>query len=106
MNKKVVAILVLFVLAGGIWFLRSGKQMLMPAGVDYVLKCSRAECGDEFTTKLAAGYKKFPVKCPKCGERSAFILTRCPACNAPYALDLKHPLDKCPKCGADLPQPR
>jgi rRNA maturation protein Nop10 len=49
------------------------------------------------------GYKKFPVKCPKCGERTAFILTRCPACNAPYALDLKHPLDKCPKCGADLP---
>jgi DNA-directed RNA polymerase subunit RPC12/RpoP len=103
MNKKVIAVVILFTLAGFIWFLSSGKEMIAPTVVDYALKCSHSECGEEFTTKLPMVYKKFPAKCPKCGELSAFIMTRCPSCNAPYALDLKHPLDKCPKCNAGLP---
>ena len=66
--------------------------------------CASADCGNEFKQLLPVKFQAYPVKCPKCGQRSAYILTHCWKCNAAYPLDLKHPLDKCPKCNCDLPK--
>jgi DNA-directed RNA polymerase subunit RPC12/RpoP len=111
MDRKLTILLGVLIVLGGVWFFKTGRYLFMPPGTDTVLKCSRADCGHEFTNSLPARFDAFPVKCLKCGRKSAFILTSCPnptadgaMCGAHYALDPKHPARRCPKCGGELPQ--
>lgn len=103
MNARTITLISLAVLFAGFWFLRSGKGLLMPEKQEAPLMCARPECGVAFTALLPIPYEKWPVKCPKCGEKSGFPRSACRKCGASYALDVQAPLEKCPKCGADLP---
>lgn len=75
---------------------RAGKQ-------EVPSKCARFGCGEEFMMQLALTFDRFPVKCPRCGQMSGFVLLSCRECLAHYASDPKHPIEKCSKCGEDLP---
>jgi DNA-directed RNA polymerase subunit RPC12/RpoP len=87
-----------------IWLMRGGSALFATPKNERQLICSVADCANEFKTELPVKFQDYPVKCPKCAQRTAFVLTRCWRCNAAYALDMKHQLDKCPKCGCELPR--
>lgn len=104
MNK--ILIVVLVVLIGFVAF-RCAKHEKVdqpPAFSNIKLKCSRAECGHEHTAKLALNFNAFPVDCPQCGQRTAYLLTTCPGCQTHYAnVDFRERVQHCAKCGAELP---
>ena len=103
MNVKSIVLVAVVLVLGGVWFLKSGKEMLNPEKQAALLKCSRAECGEEFTKQLPLSFEKYPVKCLKCGQQTGFILATCWNCSKHYAFDPKHPPEKCPECGVELP---
>lgn len=104
MNRILLWILLVVAVGfAGVWFFRGGAAVFSPPKHPTLLKCSAADCGNEFTADLPAHFKDYPVKCPKCGQRTAFILQHCWKCDATYAFDAKHPLQTCPKCGCNLP---
>jgi DNA-directed RNA polymerase subunit RPC12/RpoP len=103
MNLRILALIAVVVLVGGIWFFKVGKAKLAPEKFETSLKCARAECGEEFTAKLPMGFDKFPVKCPKCGEQTAFVMVTCGQCAAHFAFDPNKAETKCPSCGAPYP---
>jgi DNA-directed RNA polymerase subunit RPC12/RpoP len=105
MNRLLLWILIVVAVAfAGVWLLHGGAAVFSPPKIPTLLKCSAADCGNEFTAELPVRFKDYPVKCPKCGQRTAFILQHCWKCDATYALDRQHPLQTCPKCGCALPQ--
>ncbi len=105
MNRLLIWVLAgVAVLFAGFWLMRGGAAMFSPPKHPALLKCSTAECGNEFTAELPLHFKDYPVKCPKCNQRTAFILQHCWKCDAAYAFDAKHPPQTCPKCGSTLPQ--
>ncbi|PIV63959.1 MAG: hypothetical protein COZ37_03860 [bacterium (Candidatus Ratteibacteria) CG_4_10_14_3_um_filter_41_18] len=75
------------------------------------LKCE--SCGNVFQQKIAAGIT-FPIKCPKCENKSAYQAIKCLDCGevftmkpvpiAPGAPEEMMPpemeMPKCPKCGS------
>ena len=89
---------------GAVLFMLGGASLFVTPTTEKRLMCGAPDCANQFTAKLPAKFHDYPAKCPKCGQRSAFPLTRCWRCDAPYPLDLKHPLEKCPKCGCELPK--
>lgn len=103
MTSRTVVILATGILLAGIWFFTSGKNLLVPEKQDAPLKCARPECGVDFTAKLSIPYSRWPVKCPKCGEKSGYPRSACRKCGATYPIMMPVPLEKCPKCGAPLP---
>lgn len=103
MNRSLLWILAaMAVVFAGFSMFRGGSAVFSTPKQPVLLKCSAADCGNEFTADLPVRFKDYPVKCPKCGQRTAFLLQHCWKCDAPYALDTQHPLQTCPKCGAAL----
>lgn len=105
MNSRQLPILIgLALFLGAAWFFFGGAGFFSTPMSERRLMCSNTDCNNAFKAQLPVKFKDYPAKCPKCSQRSAFVLTRCWKCSAPYPLDLKHPLDKCPKCGCELPK--
>lgn len=102
--SQLVILIGVAVLLAGVWLARGGAAMFSTPKTERLLLCGSADCANEFKAQLPVKFQDYPVKCPKCSQRTAFVLTRCWKCDAPYALDMKRPLDKCPKCGCDLPK--
>ncbi len=103
MNVKSAALIAVLLIVGCVWFFKSGKEYISPEKQEALLKCARPECSEEFTKQVPLTFSKYPVKCPKCGQTSAFILATCWSCTAHYAFDAKNPPAKCPACGVELP---
>jgi hypothetical protein len=103
-SRQFVILIVIAIVLGIVWFMMGGAGVFTSPKIERLLMCSNNDCANEFKAQLPVKFTDYPAKCPKCNQRSAFVLTRCWRCNAPYPLDLKHPLEKCPKCGCDLPK--
>lgn len=86
----------------------------------YMLKCTNAECGEVFrrsAAELRSGVsedKGFSMMessvrpgstCPKCGQQSGYIATRCKNCKAWFVPEFfynsgaKRRIPTCPECG-------
>ncbi len=102
MNAKIITLIGIALLLAGVWFSKSGRQILHAEKQEAVLKCTADGCGHEFTKVLPMPFDKFPVACPKCGQKTAFAMTSCEHCGAHYPVNTVHPLEKCPACGVDL----
>lgn len=102
MNPRFVALALVALLLGGLWYFKSGKQLLHSEKQEAALKCAADGCGHEFTRELPMPFDKFPVLCAKCGQKTAFAMTSCEHCGAHYPVNTVHPLEKCPACGVDL----
>jgi DNA-directed RNA polymerase subunit RPC12/RpoP len=103
MNTKILALSLIVLLLTGIWYAKVGREKFSKPVQLVIVKCSRAECGQEFGAKLPFGFDHFPVKCEKCGHASAFVAVTCDKCGAHFPYDAKTPPDKCPSCGASWP---
>ncbi|MBI5819771.1 MAG: hypothetical protein HZA88_12375 [Verrucomicrobia bacterium] len=102
-SRTLIILSVVAVVLAAVWLMTGGINVLSTPKGEKLLICSNNDCAHQFKAQLPVKFKDYPVKCAKCGERSAFILTHC-KCDAPYPLNLKNPLEKCPKCGCDLPK--
>lgn len=103
-SHLLVVLIVIAVVLGAVWLIGGGSSVFVAPKTEKLLICGSADCAHEFKAQLPVTFKNYPVKCAKCGQRSAFVLTHCWKCDAPYPLNLKNPLEKCPKCGCDLPK--
>ncbi len=126
-KKKVfmiVLILVLFAVAGAIFWLTSGGRSggVAAGSTETWMKCNDAGCGHEFQITYA-DYNKFlqeqkippglmaspPMKCPKCSKDSCYIAEKCGKCGKIFfrgtAPGAKYP-DTCPGCGYSEMQER
>jgi hypothetical protein len=108
MSSKLIGLLLALVLLGGVSSWMWSRQLAgrQPASevFDTRIKCNREECAGEAVIKLPYMFDGFPIDCPKCGHRSAYLLTRCPGCQTSYAnVDFRKTLRHCAKCGAELP---
>ena len=69
---------------------------------DYHVICSNPECGYHFVVRRRFGFKKFPVRCPKCEQKTGEQARRCNSktCQgrwvAPVRID---GVMVCPRCG-------
>ena len=73
--------------------------------------CINPQCGHAFEssgeginkqkTEGIAMEEMPPVKCPKCGQNSAFPAIKCEKCSNVFIPNYENPkeYDKCPKCG-------
>jgi DNA-directed RNA polymerase subunit RPC12/RpoP len=102
MNSRLIALIAVVLLLGGFWYFKSGKTLLSHPKQDAMLMCANPECNNEFTMVLPLPFDKYPVVCPKCGQKTAYPVTSCGICGAHYPMNIEHPLEKCPKCGVLL----
>jgi DNA-directed RNA polymerase subunit RPC12/RpoP len=76
------------------------------------VKCVVEGCGYVGVVSLPASQETFPVKCPKCGQRSCYKLWECRDCGYQFLPKGGVAELKCPHCGsrrvgtADLPADR
>ncbi|MBI5685612.1 MAG: hypothetical protein HZC54_11080 [Verrucomicrobia bacterium] len=103
-SRQLLILIGTAVVLGAVWLMLGGASLFTTPKTEKLLMCGNADCANEFKAQLPVKFQDYPAKCPKCSQRSAFVLTRCWRCSAPYPLDLKHPLEKCPKCGCELPK--
>ncbi len=103
-SRTLLTLSIVAVVLAAVWLITGGINVLSTPKQEKLLMCGNADCGHQFKARLPVKFKDYPVKCEKCGGRSAFVLTHCIKCDAPYPLNLKNPLEKCPKCGCDLPK--
>ncbi|MFZ2643433.1 MAG: hypothetical protein WA117_20750 [Verrucomicrobiia bacterium] len=103
-SRQLVILVVIAAVLAVVWLASGGIGLFSASKTEKLLICGNADCAHEFKARLPVKFRDYPVKCAKCGERSAFVLTHCWKCDAPYPLNLKNPLEKCPKCGCDLPK--
>jgi DNA-directed RNA polymerase subunit RPC12/RpoP len=114
--KKKVAIGIAvgcIVIAGAIAFMTtrggSGDSKTKGKQVQYLCinpKCGNAfEAGREVLNRLQeegiSQAEMPPMKCPKCGEDSAYVAIKCEKCGNVFIPNYENPkeYDKCPKCG-------
>ncbi|MFH1747131.1 MAG: hypothetical protein ABIG44_08835 [Planctomycetota bacterium] len=101
----VIAVMGILFIAGACWLYLS----LQPAENDIVtgdeyhvkVQCINEECGYVGVVRVKAG-QKFPLKCPKCGQRSARQLWQCrnPECGQEFLPTEVGKTIRCPKCGS------
>lgn len=68
--------------------------------IDVGVVCT--SCKFEGVIPVRKGTDPWPVKCPKCGKRTAFAAYQCPRCMKLIPWDPKKPPTTCPYCEADL----
>ena len=59
-------------------------------------------CQFQGTTKVDVANVAWPVVCPKCKERKAYLARQCPKCHKQVPTDPKAPPTACPHCKASL----
>jgi predicted RNA-binding Zn-ribbon protein involved in translation (DUF1610 family) len=100
---KVAVAGVVFVLAIGLYFARSGETESPTDWKEYNASLRCAECGHDFQAELDPGAVP-PFECPKCGAKSAWLLKQCRDCGnvflPPLVGDPPWPpiIATCPKC--------
>ena len=109
-KKGPVVILVLIILVALFFIIKQA----MPKKYYYTTDFKCESCGEVFQKKIAGG-TTFPIKCPKCGERTAYRAMKCLECGevftikpvpiAPGAPEEMMPpemmeIPKCSKCGS------
>ena len=73
---------------------------------DFHVVCGNEECGHHFVIHREFGFKKFPVVCPRCGQKTGMQAQRCNSSTckgrwvAPVRVD---GVRRCPHCGRELP---
>ncbi|HUU83172.1 MAG TPA: hypothetical protein VM243_06670 [Phycisphaerae bacterium] len=98
-----------------VWLLVWAASLLEPAPAkdagprartaNFHVVCSDPECGHHFMIAREFGFKKFPVKCPKCGEKTGQRGVRCnsPACRGRFVTTTTIDGElRCNQCGAVL----
>ena len=73
---------------------------------DFHVVCTRDRCGHHFVIHREFGFRKFPVVCPKCRQKTGVQACRCysPACRGRWVAPVTAEGGrKCPHCGRNLP---
>ncbi len=105
-SVKIAGALGVLLLAGVIFYLRSGNVNDITSRTDYNTQLKCRACGNEFGAKLDVG-ESAPFKCPKCGQMQAWHLWQCRKCQTTFLPPLEgNPprppmMPKCPKCGSE-----
>lgn len=99
----------------GVWVLVWAASLLEPAPVkdarpraqtaNFHVVCTNPECGHHFMIAREFGFKKFPVECPKCQQRTGQRATRCnsAACRGRFVATIEIDGElRCSQCGAVL----
>jgi len=66
--------------------------------VDVGVVCT--SCQFRGNTAISASGADWPIACPKCGKRTAYIARACAQCTKPIPWDPKAPPKQCPHCNA------
>ena len=72
---------------------------------DYRVICTNPDCGVHFVIHRKFGFDGFPVKCPKCQQRTGARALRCnsPACRGRWVVPERvGNMLRCPDCGDRL----
>jgi predicted RNA-binding Zn-ribbon protein involved in translation (DUF1610 family) len=115
MKKKVAIGIAVgcIVIAGAIAFMttRSGSSDSKTKEGQVQFLCINPKCGNAFEAseeklnKLRGDGISMadmpPIKCPKCGQESAYVAIKCEKCGNVFIPNYDNPAeyDKCPKCG-------
>ena len=94
------------------WFVGPPPADARPLAVtaDFHVVCSKLECGYHFVTNQKKGFRKFPITCLRCKQKSAVHGRRCrsDSCSGQWVapVEIEHSL-RCTQCGrALLAEPR
>ncbi len=105
----------ILVLAGVLYYVRSGSENALTSRDDYDTMMQCRACGHAFEANLKVEQLP-PIACPKCGKMDAWRLYHCNQCDKtfvpqPVGTPPRAPMmPKCPHCGsqstgaADLPK--
>ncbi len=83
-------------------------KQAMPKKYYYTADLKCESCGAVFQQKIASG-TTFPIKCPKCGKKTAYRAVKCLDCGTIFTIHPPKPgempspemeMPKCPKCGS------
>lgn len=77
------------------WRLRPPDAAAPAASYAARLRC--LECGHEATAQVAPT-DRFPLRCPRCGEKAWQELWRCRECGAEFVPDRAAGVQRCPRC--------
>lgn len=106
-----------YLLAGmiGLWGVVTMADLIAPprpvsarpeaTQADFHVICSNPDCRHHFVIRRKFGFRKFPVRCPKCGREMGEQARRCTskACQGRWVLPAKREgLAVCPRCGEPL----
>ena len=99
----------------GVWLLVWMATLLEPApsqGVrsraqtaNFHVVCSNPQCKHHFVIVRKFGFKRFPVTCTRCDQKSCQRARRCfsPTCNRRFVIPITSEARlRCSECGADL----
>jgi len=101
-SNPLVGLALLVVIFGAGWLVyRTVRKPGQMVEYSYVLKCTNPQCEEVFEGSYPKGEEP-PFRCPRCGEKSAYILLQCRACGKTFT-----PLNNlyqrapylCPECG-------
>jgi len=109
-QKKGPAVILVLVILVALFFI---VRQAMPKKYYYTTDLKCESCGNVFQQKIASG-TAFPIKCPKCGKRTAQRAMKCLDCGEIFAMkplpvapgapeEMMPPemeMPKCPKCGS------
>ena len=103
-KKGPAAILGLIILVALFFIIKQA----MPKKYYYTADLKCESCENVFQQKIASGII-LPIKCPKCGKRTAYRAMKCLACGEVFTIHPPKPgempspemeMPKCPKCGS------
>lgn len=73
---------------------------------DFHVVCTNRACGHHFVIHRDFGFRKFPVVCPKCGQKTGVHARRCysPSCRGRWVAPVRRDGTlTCPHCSRELP---
>lgn len=109
MNKTTgtVLIVVIFLAAGGLYYLRSGGVNDITAQRNYNTKLHCLSCNQDFMAELDVGDAP-PIQCAKCGKKTGWYKWNCGSCGNEFTPDpsgdppRQPPMPSCPKCNSGM----
>lgn len=112
-TAKIVTAVVLFVVAGVIFFFNSGEKAEIPQDADTMTAWKCAECGKRVDLSATQVNEMMiqvgnvvPIICPACSKQHLYQIAVCPVCSTEFfGAEVPGHSGRCPKCSPELEMP-